>query len=343
MLTRAVPEWFPDFALGLRKATEIPTTTLYFSGPLADRIAKGGQASPGRPISRIAPTVFAVGEDAVVIRYATMASLAPLRRARRIHYVIDDDIFAAIRDKALPLGYRTRLGAFVRRILPHLLDLGPEIIAPSPAILASAVFAQLPRALLDPARIGVAESFDHFWAPKTVNCVFMGTRSHAADLGSIDNALMAACEAEPRLRLTTFLGDHAPASLRRHPQIINRHPLAWNDYQSILRDERFHIALAPALPTPLNRARSISKILDHAAVGAAGLYAGQPPFDTRISNGEDGLLLGQEPEAWRSAILDLARNLAKARRIATAGRDLAARLGDPARVRSFWCERLGLA
>ena len=343
MLTRAVPEWFPDFSLGLRKAAEIPTTTLYFSGPLADRISAGADSTPGRPIARIAPTVFVSGEHAVVIRYATTATLAALRRVKRIHYVIDDDLFAAIRDKALPFAYRTRLGAFVRRILPHLLDLEPEIIAPSPAILVSNVFAHLKQSLLDPAHIGLAESFDHFWAPKTVNCVFMGTRSHAADLASIEYGLLAACEAEPRLRITTFLGDHSPANLRRHPQIINRHPLAWPDYQSILRDERYHIALAPALPTPLNRARSISKILDHSAVGAAALYACQPPFESRVANGADGLLLGQDHEEWRLAILDLARNLPKARRIATAGRDLAARLGDPARVRAFWSERLGLA
>jgi hypothetical protein len=343
MLTRAVPEWFPDFSLGLRKSAEIPTTTLYFSGPLHDLIAPGAEPMDGRPITRIAPTVFGIGEDAVVIRYTTMANLAALRRAKRIFYVIDDDLFAAIRDKALPFAYRTRLGAFVRRILPHLLDLEPAIVAPSAAILSSGVFAHLSRSLLDPARYELAETFDHFWSPKTVNCIFMGTRSHANDFASIEYGLLGACEAEPRLRITTFLGDHAPPSLRRHPQIINRHPLAWQDYQAILRDERYHIALAPALPTPLNRARSISKILDHAAVGAAGLFACQPPFEPYIANGDNGLLLGQDAEEWRLAILDLARNLPKARRIATAGRDLAAQLGNPKRVRDFWSERLLLS
>lgn len=342
MLTRAVPEWFPGFRLGPLKS-DIPTTTLYFSGPLADQMSGGASALPGRPVTQIAPTVFTAGDQAVVIRYATAASLASLKRARRIHYVIDDDIFAAIADKALPLAYRTRLGAFVRRMLPRLLALDPEIVAPSAAILASPVFARLPRILLDPARIGLADTFDHFWAPKTVNCVFMGTRAHAVDLASIAWAIVSACEAEPRLRLTTFLGEHAPQSLRRHPQVINRHALPWPDYQSILRDERFHIALAPALPTPLNQARSISKILDHAAVGAAALYADQAPFASRVAHGGDGLLLSHDGQAWRRALLDLARNLPKARRIANGGRELALRLGDPQRVRSFWFERLGLA
>lgn len=342
MLTRAVPEWLQGFGLGHRKP-ELPTTTLYFSGPMADRISGSMVALPGRPVAQVAPTVFMHGDTAVVIRYAALPSLALLRRARRLHYVIDDDIFAAIADKALPLAYRTRLGAFVRRVLPKLLALNPEIVAPSPAILASSVFARFPRTLLDPARIGLADTFDHFWAPKTINCVFMGTRSHAADLGSIAGAVIAACQAEPRLRLTTFLGDHAPPGLRRHPQVINRHSMPWTDYQSILRDERFHIALAPALPTAVNRARSISKILDHAAVGAAAIYADQEPFGSRIAHGADGLLLGQDQEAWRMALLDLARNLPKARRIAAGGRDLAAALGDPQRVRNFWFERLGLA
>jgi hypothetical protein len=207
-------------------------------------------------------------------------------------------------------------------------------------ILAS--YRAFETSLLDPAALAPSPGLDHFDDRGTVRIVFAGTRSHLTDLEAIAAPLAGLLRRRAHWRLTTFLGRHAPAVLRGVANAGHMEPSSWPAYRGILRRMRFHIALAPALDTPFNRSRSISRLFDHAAFGAAGLYGDLPPFSGVVTDRTSGRLLGEDPDAWCEALDELAGDLAKARRMAADGAALAAALGDPSRVRRFWTERLAL-
>lgn len=323
--------------IGRRVGNSLPTAELYFTGPLDERIVLGHAIEP------VGQYAFVAGRRGVLIRYASGREIIMLknRRLEKLIYVIDDDLFAAGNDPFLPLDYRNRLTKFTSNVLPRILDVATEIVAPSRAILAAVHYNGHKQSLLDPAYLKLCSNFAHFRSPREVRCVILGTRSHRSDIASIASAVVAALAKTPKLTVATFLGHHAPPEFRNHARIRNRAPLTWQAFRHVLQTERYHIALAPALPTQFNRARSISRILDHASFGAAGIYMNQPPFSERILSGENGMLVEAEPRCWSEALVALANDLHKAEAIAVAGRNLAERLGDPARVRQFWSERLG--
>jgi hypothetical protein len=277
-----------------------------------------------------------------LIRYASRQEIAKLktRRPEKLYYVIDDDLAAAQTDVFLPADYRKRLAQFTLNVLPHILDIASEIVAPSRAILDAPIYNHHEKSLLDPAYVKLCPDLDHFKSSSLIRCIVLGTRSHRSDIAAIAPAITAALTKAPNLAVTTFLGRHAPPEFIGHPRIDNRVPLPWPAFRDVLQTERYHIALAPALPTDFNRARSISRIFDHAAFGAAGIYSGQPPFSERITHGKDGLLLDADPQSWTNALSMLADDLQATKAIAAAGVSLARRLGDPERVRGFWRERL---
>ena len=118
--------------------------------------------------------------------------------------------------------------------------------------------------------------------------------------------------------------------------------MGWNRYQAFVAENHFHVAIAPALATDFNRARSLSRLHDHAAYGAAGIYSRQAPFSGIIADGNSGLLLRNEPACWRDALFGLAKQPDRAEKLATEGQALSRRLGDRQRVRSFWTQELGM-
>jgi hypothetical protein len=323
---------------GRKTASVLPTTEIYFTGPL------GGALIARRHVKRIGQSAFVAGECGVIIRYASRHEIDNLKNCKltRLCYLIDDNLFAAPADPFLPKDYRGKLTRFARETLPYILDIADEIVAPSKLILDASAYSSHAKSLLDPAYVTLCPDLSHFESPPGIDCIMLGTRSHHADIVSIASAVTAALAEVPALTITTFLGHHAPAEFRGHPKITNRAPLPWPAFREILQNERYHIALAPALPTDFNRARSISRILDHAAFGAAGIYTDQPPFSQRIGNNEHGILLAAGSQSWSDALISLANDLPKAKALAAAGRNLAERLGDPERVRRFWDQRFGV-
>jgi len=324
---------------GKRTASALSTTEIYFTGPLRDTLTSLHSLEP------LGKSAFVAGERGVIIRYASNREVELLknRRLARLYYVIDDDLFTARTDPFLPRDYRRRLTRFTLGMLPRILEIADEVIAPSQAILDAQAYCGHAKSLLDPACVKLCPEFSHFESPPSIHCIILGTRSHYADIASIASAVTTALTEIPRLTVTTFLGRHAPLEFRNHPRIANRAPLPWPAFREVLEKERYHVALAPALPTDFNRARSITRILDHAAFGAAGIYTDQPPFSQRISDGKDGMLLAAGSPSWSNVLIEIANDLPRARTLAVAGRDLAERLGNPERVRHFWNQRLGAA
>lgn len=337
VLRRLIADILPLSARPLG-ARATPTADIYFLYGLEGHVG----ADDGRPVRRLGPNLFGCGRRFVLVRYALPEELRSLEMAHpeRVYYIIDDDLSAVTADTALPGGYRRRLESFVNRILPRILALQPVVLAPNRRLLAA--FAGCETALLEPAHGPLCDDFSHFDRMRPLRLVFAGTRSHAGDLADVAAGVARFLDEHPSARLTTFLGHSAPAPLARHRLVENRPALDWPQFKAVMAGERFHLALAPFAFTPANNARSANKVNDHAAFGAAGLYGRIPPYIDRITHGRDGMLIDHTPEAWHEALGGLAANPHRTRAIAEAGLALARRHGDPARLRRFWMERLGI-
>ena len=319
----------------------MPSISLYFTDPLSDLIGGFGE-HPDRPIQRLSRTVFACGSTAIVVRYAQKKDLQVLRSQpfEKIYLLIDDDLEALDESDGLPSDYRNKLIGYRDGPYRRLMEMVTDVVAPSENILRT--YQRQRAKKLDPAQCHQAGALGHHEARKPFDVVFAATRSHLQDINHIAAALAEALRARPELRLTTFLNGHAPRHLRRLPNAIHLPMMEWNRYRAFVAENRFHVAIAPALDTPFNRARSISKLHDHAAFGAAGLYSSQQPFDRIVTHNQSGLLLSNEPAEWRDVLLDLADRREQAHRIAAGGQVLSQALGDMRRVRKFWLREFEL-
>jgi len=323
-------------------ARPLPTADFYFRGPLRDLIAEADTSADA--IRQIGPHCYACGANLVIIRYAAPDELASIaaRRWESVRYIIDDLIPAAASSPELPADYRNRLADFAANRLPRILALHPTIVAPSKAILDT--FPDHEGELLDPCCLALADN-RHMqptaWT-HPLRFAFLGTRSHE---GSLDLVTAIADRLASRLPGSTvhlFFGKHLPKHLRGHPSIRNSPPLAWPQFRRWMADAQFHAALAPVQPTPFARARSITKVMDHAEVGAVGLYGREPPFSQAVTDGVNGRLISFDPDAWAECLIELAHHPDKAQAMAAAGIELARTRGNPARIRQFWMERLRL-
>lgn len=321
---------------------QLPTSTMYFAEPLADCI---GTRLDGRerPIRKVSNTVFTCGDAVIVIRYMG-PRLLPLLQERRfkwVYLVVDDDLYALHENDGLPADYRQRLIRYRDGVMQDLLDQVTHVVAPSERILAR--YRRKQAIKLDPAQCHMAGGLGHHRGGKGLDVVFAGTRSHLLDLGFVAEEIAAFLKAQPEARLTTFLNGHAPKALRNLPNALHLPMMGWNRYRAFVAQNRFHVAIAPALDTDFNQARSVSKVHEHAAFGAAGIYSRQPPFSDIVDDGRSGLLLPNEPQRWRNVLFELAGRRDTTEALAAEGQDLSRRLGDTLRVRNFWLEQLGLS
>lgn len=318
------------------------TIDYYFRAALHDLITQ--HPYPERPIRRLGPYTFACNRRLVIIRYLTQAERDVIKAQNWLHiyYVVDDILPAIAASTDLPADYRRRLDRFAATMMQDILAMGPVILAPSKPILD--LFPKHGRELIAPCALALCGSFPpSFWLEAPLRLAFFGTRSHNTSLGLIEEIAERLRERLPGARLTLFFGRHLPASLARLPNIDNRKALPWGEFRQLLSREPFHIGLAPLPDTPFARARSITKLLDHAAAGVAGLYSDAPPFAGAITHGRDGLLLPWDARVWVREIERLEGEREQLVGMARQGVGLARILGSPAQLRAFWLARLGIA
>jgi len=319
----------------------LPTTSLYFEDALADVIsARIGMSD--RPIQRLGPNAFISGSAAVVIRYARPRDIAFLERGGfdRIYWLIDDDLAALGDNDGLPPDYRRRLMVFNNGLAQRLMQLATHVVAPSERILAH--YRRKTGLRLDPAQCYEPTPLVHHQRDDGLDIVFAATRSHIKDMEFLAPALADFLRKRPEVRLTTFLNGHVPRVLSGLANVVNLPAMDWARYRKFVARNRFHVAIAPSLDTPFNRARSVSRLHDHAAYGAAGLYSDIQPFADVVRHGESGLLLPNQPARWRDTLFELADDRPGLRRLAEGGQQLSRQIGDIRRVRRFWMRELGL-
>jgi O-antigen biosynthesis protein len=151
--------------------------------------------------------------------------------------------------------------------------------------------------------------------------VYIGSRTHADDLAMLRPVLERLLgRSAVRFRLFVIGGepdrpvtDHwykrvrIPAGASHYPRFVR-----WLQTQRDLWD----IAVAPLRDTPFNRCKSDLKFLEYSALGLPGIYSDVVPYSTSVRDGQTGLLVPNDDEAWCEAIEGLAMNSDLRERIA---------------------------
>jgi hypothetical protein len=272
----------------LETLRRLPTTDLYLVNPLIGTPAQ---------IRILGRNIYGIGETAIVSRYASAEDVEQLRRLSpgRVVYIADDDFVAGMTDPNLPDNYRAKLASFASEIWPLLRQVADTSILPT-EVLASAYGGDV--RVVQPTWHREPPPIHHFDDAGDIRIAYLGTASHAADLGMIVPALLRVLARHPRARLTHFLGASIPAALTGHPQIVSRRPLPWWLYKRLLPRMRFHLALYPLQDTPFNRARSANKLLETAQVGAAALMSPNPALLGYAGPGLQALFVTGGLEQW---------------------------------------------
>lgn len=317
-LERAAAPW-------MVRATS-PTADLYFLNACKDMVGQG------RSVSQIAPGVFASHDAALVIRHAGGGAGLPDRP--RLFYLVDDDVDAIVGDRGAPIGQRAKLALFERRHRTALLAREAQVIVSSQA-LAQVLAARGRRASV----LGPHWSEPLAWPERrrgsAVRLGFLASAVHRRDADFLLPVLDRILAIRPGAELHVA-ANHRLGRLRRHPQVRLITATDWRGYRNWLARARLDIALYPLLPGPVNRARSVNKLIEHALTGAATLCSADWPEAERVARRGAGIVLGADPRAWERAILDLIDEPEQTYALAMAGRRLAADLNRPDRQRIFW-------
>jgi glycosyltransferase involved in cell wall biosynthesis len=104
---------------------------------------------------------------------------------------------------------------------------------------------------------------------------------------------------------------HIPAGFSHYPAFVS-----WLRHRSASWD----IAVAPLRDTPFNRSKSDLKFLEYSALGLPGVFSDIVPYNRSVTDGETGLLVPNDGEAWHDAILRLAQDQVLRERLAGAAR-----------------------
>ncbi|MGJ8522712.1 hypothetical protein R84981_001403 [Carnimonas sp. R-84981] len=283
------------------------------------------------------------GAHLLITRSLPIGWLRWVRRHRaqlgKIFYLLDDDFSAAAQDPTLPLSYRKRMQRAASRLQPAILALADEVVVCSDHLQRELQGIHSRVSLLTPSLIAPLPDLSH-QTDTEITIGYFGTRSHIADIEAISPALQQLATSSSDVSLEIMLGKHTPQVLSELPRATVKAPLSWDDFLRYQRSHRIHIGLAPLLQTPFNAAKSWIKFMDTAAMGGVGVYSNRSPYSDLVSDGKDGLLVEDAPEAWFEALHYLASSPQTRLQMAQAAARKALAAGDPQVAREFWLARV---
>lgn len=285
--------------------TRLPTTDLYFLNAMAPWV-RPRFGLRKKPIRAIGANSFITGEWFVLVRRDTPHLMREaLAWHGKLAYVIDDDVAAGVQCPLLPKPYRMRLAEFDRQFHRDLLARADVILAASDALAQSLTRNHTlggPVRRIDPVWRQPLADTSHFHAVgrgAPLRVVQLGSASHRDALKAMAPIMRNILERDERITFTYFSPQRVDDGLEQHSRARRIEPMTWREYQRWIGRNRFHLALYPLAQTAFDRARSASKLTEHAILGAAGLYPeGWQP--ARMRKGT--LLAPDRPEEWGEAI-----------------------------------------
>jgi len=288
----------------LAEPARLPTTHLYFANAMEPEVSRWWRRGP---IQAVGANCFIHGDNMVLIRrdrpYVMREALA---WSGRLAYLIDDDIAAGLASPNLSPAYREKFARFEHDFHRPLLARADLVAAPSRA-LADA-FGSDRKIKSEVRRI------DPFWPSPfadqahfvpladgaSLRMVHLGSGSHHAALVAIAPIVVDLLDRHPLANFTYFSAKPVFPALEAHPRARRIETKTWPEYRRWLSRHRFHLALYPLMPDPFDRARSINKLIEHALVGAVGVY----PEDWAPARMVEGhaLTAPSDPTQWGDAL-----------------------------------------
>jgi len=170
--------------------------------------------------------------------------------------------------------------------------------------------------------------------------VQLGTGSHRSALSDIAPLMGDILDRHPLASYTYFSARAVDDRLEKHPRARRLDPMTWREYQRWMARQRFHLALYPLAQTAFDRARSASKLTEHAILGAAGIYP--QSWAPARSLGDGAIFAPDAPEAWQMVIENALENRSQLAHIAASARQTLTCAPPAAMQQSLWCRILDL-
>jgi hypothetical protein len=242
-------------------------------------------------------------EDATVIfvRYIPPPWVKLIEKARprlgRLVLFMDDDVLDVQASTGMPWSYRVKLMRLAAWRKKWLRKQGGELWVSTPYLQKK--YADWPPRLVLPSPVTPAPTI-------TRRIFYHGSSSHLEEINWLRPIVENVLKSNESFSFE-IIGDHEINRLYRDiPRVTVIHPMSWQSYQGLLAIPGRHIGLAPLLGNSFNQARSYTKFFDITRCGAVGIYSQNSVYTELVSNGAEGLLAGQSPEAWKEAIMSIA-------------------------------------
>lgn len=133
-----------------------------------------------------------------------------------------------------------------------------------------------------------------------------------------------------------------PAELQNTPNVYS-HKFEWNYDQFMRRfsGAGFDIGLAPMLDDSFHRAKTNTKFREYGACGIAGIYSRAALYTECVNDGETGLLVENNPSAWRSALQTLIEDVDLRDKIRRSAREQVRQLYSQDQFQQEWLQLIG--
>jgi hypothetical protein len=253
----------------------------------------------------------------IVCRYISPAWLAALEGGRerlaRVAFFADDDLPGMLTDRSLPLAVRGKVASHYARHVERLDALASEVWVSTPALAER--YPQSRPAVLAP--VPEADYASPSAEPPPL-VVYHSTDVHGRERAFVAEVAERLAELSPDavVEMTGTTAERRRFGGLATLRIVGQQP--WPAYREAQAGRAAAASLAPLMASEVNAARAPVKAFDAARLGAAGLYADVAPYSSFIRDGDDGLLLPMQAEAWAEAIASLLEDPARRLRLARA-------------------------
>mgnify|MGYP001824860958 FL=1 len=225
---------------------------------------------------------------------------------QRIIYFMDDDVFDPGSHKHLPLDYQFKLFRLAYRFRSWVLK-NTELWV-STDFLKKKYFQYNPK-IIQPA-------FPYNNQNKS-KCIFYhgSSATHNDEMRWLHSIIKEVLSEDPSVFFEIIGGPLIRLKYAKLPRVNVISPLSWQDYKSFLSLPGRTIGLAPLMDNPFNAARSHVKFYDITHAGAIGIYADHPSYRDMVIHDENGILLPMDKKLWVKAILELANDENRCKRL----------------------------
>ncbi|MDI6693677.1 MAG: glycosyltransferase [Anaerolineales bacterium] len=175
-------------------------------------------------------------------------------------------------------------------------------------------------------------------ASERVKIVYATSRRDDYLFPIFTDALHAVLQDYPARVEMHFWGFH-PSGLQNAANVYF-HKFEWN-YDQFLRrfsSAGFDIGLAPMLDDGFHRAKTNTKFREYGACGIAGIYSKAALYTECVSDGETGLLVENEPAAWRQAMQTLIEDVGLRDKIRQSARQRVRQLYSQKQFQQEWLQ-----